>query len=127
MEFVAPCFALSPWRTGWVRLATIGAFVVFHLLLAASLSIGIFPVVSLAAWCAFLPRELWEVVLPQLTGRAAAVDGPDASPLHFSPWAQGFAALCLVYVLVFLARRTTQGATSMGSLLENSLVALICN
>lgn len=103
MEFVAPFFALSPWRTGWVRLATIAAFVAFHLSLAAGLSIGHFPAVSIAAWCAFLPRELWEDVLPRLTGRTASARGPEAPPLRFSRWAQGFAAVCGVYVLVFLA------------------------
>lgn len=58
-ELLGPFGAWS--RRGWVRGATVAAFVAFHLLgLAPALRLGNFPWICAVAWSLFLPAGFWE-------------------------------------------------------------------
>ena len=59
LELVGPFGAGS--RRGWLRCATVGAFVAFHLLgTGPALRLGIFPWICAVAWSLFLPPWFWE-------------------------------------------------------------------
>jgi hypothetical protein len=49
-----------PWRNRRIREAAIAAFIVLHLAIAATMSLGLFPWVSLLGWILFLPSETWD-------------------------------------------------------------------
>jgi hypothetical protein len=52
-----PLVSLRWWRA---RLGGVALFVGFHLFLEAAFAVGLFSLVSCAAWTAFLPAEFWE-------------------------------------------------------------------
>jgi Vitamin K-dependent gamma-carboxylase len=62
-ERLGPLLAFSPVATGPVRTATVALFFVFHLMLAASLDIGLFPFAAMVGWLVFLPGWFWDVLL----------------------------------------------------------------
>ncbi len=61
-EILAPCFAFVPWRTDWLRLATVAVLIGFHIVLMGAFDIGWFPLVCSVAWLAFLPGVFWEAL-----------------------------------------------------------------
>lgn len=63
LEFFGPFFAFSPILTGPLRFITATAFILFHLALGLTLTLGIFPYVCIAAWLAFLPSWFWDKIL----------------------------------------------------------------
>lgn len=58
-ETLAPLLMLSPWRNSMCRLAAVGFFWAFHLGVEATMQIGIFQFVGMAAWIAALPPLFW--------------------------------------------------------------------
>jgi len=60
VEIFGPLLVLSPWRNGTARLTAIGLFWTLHLGLQACQAIGVFQLVGLAAWLAFLPSAIWD-------------------------------------------------------------------
>jgi hypothetical protein len=58
-ELLGPFLAFVPVYTGAFRLLTIGMFWAFHLGLAATMNIGLFPLFSMVAWLPFLPAQAW--------------------------------------------------------------------
>lgn len=64
-EILGPFLAFSPIYTAQLRLVTIGLFAGFHLILALGFHIGMFPLVSMVGWLAFLPTLFWDRVLPE--------------------------------------------------------------
>lgn len=59
LEILAPCLLFLPWGAGRVRIALIATFIVFHLAIAATVTVGLFSYVAIAAWLAMLPTEFW--------------------------------------------------------------------
>ncbi|HYE07064.1 MAG TPA: HTTM domain-containing protein [Planctomycetota bacterium] len=55
LELFGPLLLFVPWRRDWFRAAAVVAFVAMHLAMAATLHLGIFPLVSVVAWIPFLP------------------------------------------------------------------------
>ncbi|QIF02454.1 hypothetical protein [Roseimicrobium sp. ORNL1] len=64
LEEVGPFLALSPPRYWRVRTVTVALFIGFHLALLPTLLIGWFPLVCIAAWTVFIPKEAWDYLLP---------------------------------------------------------------
>jgi hypothetical protein len=63
LEEIGPFLALAPSKFWRVRLTAVALFVAFHLvLLAPTLSIGLFPFVCVAAWIPFIPKEAWNAL-----------------------------------------------------------------
>jgi hypothetical protein len=52
----------SPYRTLWVRSITVILLMLMHAAFAASMNLGMFSAVSIAALCGFLPSELWDTL-----------------------------------------------------------------
>lgn len=67
LEFVGPIAAFVPVRWAWVRTGVAVSFMLFHAGLWVFMEIGIFPLVCIVAWFAFLPGAFWDAL-----GRAAA-------------------------------------------------------
>lgn len=59
-EMLVPALALIPTRRGRIRLAVVALFVVFHIGIALTLSVGWFSLVSILAWMLFLPPIFWD-------------------------------------------------------------------
>lgn len=59
LELAGPFLLISPLATDAVRMATITVFILFHLGLAASFHLGIFPWVSIVGLLALLPTGFW--------------------------------------------------------------------
>ena len=71
-ELLGPALLFSPWKTGWFRgLAALG-FIAFHLALFATLRIGLFPLVGIAAWIPVLPGGFWDGLLRRGPSHAPA-------------------------------------------------------
>jgi hypothetical protein len=74
LELLGPLLAISPFFTAPLRLLVAGSFIGFHLGLAATMWLDLFPWICIAAWCAFLPGVFWERVeawwAPTLKGSA---------------------------------------------------------
>ena len=60
IEMILPALALLPIWRGRLRLAIVGFFVLFHLGIAMTLSVGWFSLVSILAWTLFLPPIFWD-------------------------------------------------------------------
>ena len=58
-ELLGPFLAFVPVYTGAFRFLTIAMFWAFHLGLAATMNIGLFPLFSMVAWLPFLPAQAW--------------------------------------------------------------------
>lgn len=84
------CSVLLVLLTGRARTAFVGAFVAMHLGMAATMRLGLFPLVSVAALLPFLPPSVWDRVAPRSASLARWDDrlgaagslgtGPTASP-----------------------------------------------
>ncbi|MEZ6069235.1 MAG: HTTM domain-containing protein [Pirellulales bacterium] len=59
LELYGPLLLLVPWRQAWLRLLTIVLFVGMHLSFELTLTLGMFPWVSMTAWLALLPAVVW--------------------------------------------------------------------
>lgn len=60
LELLAPCLLWLPWRNGRMRLALIATFIVFHLAIAVTVTVGLFSYVAIIAWLALLPTGFWD-------------------------------------------------------------------
>jgi hypothetical protein len=77
LELLGPCLLFVPWRTARARVGLIVVFILFHLGIAATITVGLFPWVGVAAWLALLPTEVWRrksepAVAPRVTGSKLA-------------------------------------------------------
>ncbi len=78
LEFAGPIIVFSPWKTAILRLITTLVFWGFHVGLALTLTIGLFPPICMVGWLVFLPTEFWDYLarrLPTGLGRYAAQPG----------------------------------------------------
>jgi len=60
LEIVGPCLLFVPWKQDRVRVGLVIAFVAFHLGIAATITVGLFPWVGIAAWMAIVPGWVWD-------------------------------------------------------------------
>ncbi len=65
LEALGPLLAFVPWRTAWFRMATIAAFIFFHLFgINLTMELGLFQWTSSAIWLLFLPGLFWDRLAP---------------------------------------------------------------
>ena len=99
IELLGPCLAFVPFYTGTFRVLTIALFWAFHLGLAATMNIGLFPLFSMVAWLPFLPPQAWTWL--RVGGKT---DG-----LEHRSWRSRLATVIpivlIIYVLVLVAER----------------------
>ena len=60
LELVGPPLAFFPLATGRIRILLVLVFWLFHLGLATTLTLGIFPAICIACWLVYLPSEFWD-------------------------------------------------------------------
>lgn len=60
LELLGPLLAFSPWATSRIRILLVLSFWLFHLGLATTLMLGIFPWVCIACWIVYLPTAFWD-------------------------------------------------------------------
>ena len=80
LEWVGPLVAFIPVVTPIVRVPTVLLFMGMHLGFAATMSIGLFPIISCTSWVLYIPTAFWD--------RAAAWLGrrrPRELTIHFNP------------------------------------------
>lgn len=94
-----------PWRNGWWRMTVMAVYWAFHLGIAATMSIGLFPWICIAAWLALLPGGLWDWLLgpPSMTAKQPpASQSNRPGPHHWlRTIANGFCLLMLCTVALW--------------------------
>lgn len=72
MEYAVPIMLLLPLRSGWLR--TIGVLLIFslHVGILATMTVGLFPVISVASAMGILPTWFWEKVMVRIPIRVSA-------------------------------------------------------
>jgi hypothetical protein len=65
LELAGPLLAVSPILTSRTRTLAVVIFVGFHLGLAATMRLGIFPWICIAMWLALLPPSVWRLRVPR--------------------------------------------------------------
>lgn len=64
LEAFGPFFAFSPIWTGPLRMVTVIAFLIFHLIgLNLTMELALFPYICAVAWIVFIPKWFWDKVL----------------------------------------------------------------
>jgi hypothetical protein len=79
LELAGPCLLFVPWRTALFRVIAAAAFAAFHLGIAATITVGLFAWVGLAAWLAVLPSTFWDRIAAKSSHLSSAMSQP-ASP-----------------------------------------------
>ncbi len=64
LEALGPWLAFIPWRTARWRLLSAALFISFHAGLAVTMTLGLFPFLSITGWLVFLPGALWQRFSP---------------------------------------------------------------
>ena len=62
IEALVPLLLLSPWRTGWTRLAGAALAIPMHIGMMATLEVGLFSWIMMVWWLALLPAGVWDRV-----------------------------------------------------------------
>jgi hypothetical protein len=92
LEALGPWLAFIPWGTTRCRLLAAALFISFHTALAATMSLGLFPFISIAGWIVFLPGTLW-------------ARGEERPSFRRSPWpVNAAAAACFSLVVCWNLR-----------------------
>jgi hypothetical protein len=73
-EIAAPLLLLVPTRAAAPRLSCVAAFVAFHIGIGLAIDIGIFSLVCIVAWSAFLPPYTWDHVVPAVVQRFGVLE-----------------------------------------------------
>lgn len=60
LEFAGPLLAFVPWRNHWFRGIAIVSFTLFHVGLALTMTLYLFPWICIACWMLFLPTRFWD-------------------------------------------------------------------
>jgi hypothetical protein len=106
LELFGPCLLYLPWQTPRWRMIAAFVFASLHLGIAATITVGIFPWVGLAAWLALIPGQFWDRI-----GIVNKRNRPSTSPVPpLSPPFKGgglitacvFASLALVLYCNFI-------------------------
>ena len=60
IEFFGPLFLFIPFYTTFFRFATVITFILLHVTFDLGFELGIFPLLSVASWFAFIPTPIWD-------------------------------------------------------------------
>lgn len=99
LEAFGPFFAFSPMWTGPLRIATVVAFLIFHLIgLNLTMELALFPYVCAVAWIVFIPAWFWDKILK----KQELVSNSLISPPWRASWFSNFlASFFLVYITLW--------------------------
>lgn len=65
LELLGPILLLIPFFQRHIRLFVPFGFIGLHIGLLVTMDLGLFPLVCIACWCLFLPKKIWDIVLPR--------------------------------------------------------------
>lgn len=94
LEMFGPILLLLPFQQ--LRLACVGAFSLFHLIIGLFLEVGLFVPVGVVVWSAFLPARTWDRLTPTIDGVIRARIGSSSAKTvaltkaALSRWAASF-------------------------------------
>lgn len=97
LELLGPWIALLSFPFPRVRTGLVFGFILFHVGTAFVMEVGMFPWVSIAAWCALLPREFWQRVMNVPASLPRASMKIPASKLR---WLGNLAAAFALFLIV---------------------------
>lgn len=60
LEFAGPILAFFPWRNHWCRGIAIVSFALFHVGLALTMTLYLFPWICITCWMLFVPTRFWD-------------------------------------------------------------------
>jgi hypothetical protein len=122
LELIGPFVAIFCFDISRVRTFIVASYIVFHIGLGMCIELGIFPMVCIAGWLAFLPGVFWDNVTRRYGPRWAALIArlPShvtqccstwltrvrAQPLRLQLSRAGsfFAGFCLIYIVLWNVR-----------------------
>lgn len=130
LEIVGPILAFSPWKNAWCRCLVIGAFTLFHLGLALTMTLCLFPWICIASWLLFIPVPVWDWLEREGPLRRASAGGwsfaqnqadrirtwiparwrvtwftrPEQPQVRSAWWRQALVAVLFLYVVVWNVR-----------------------
>ncbi|MGE0607939.1 MAG: HTTM domain-containing protein [Pirellulales bacterium] len=81
LEWAGPLLLFCPIGMGRIRTAIVASFVGFHLGLAATMELGLFPFYCICYWLVFLPRGVWDKVEDFCRGLARR-ERINVTPIH---------------------------------------------
>jgi hypothetical protein len=99
-ELLGPLLLFIPWQTARLRMVAFTGFVLLHLGIAATMTVGLFSYAAIALWIGMLPSEFWERFA---AFRMREPVDESASPLRSLPGriGQGLAAtVCLASLAI---------------------------
>jgi hypothetical protein len=95
LELLGPVLLLA-WPAPRVRTSLVVLFMLFHLVSCATMTVGLFGYVGLAAWLAVVPREAWDLLgahkVPACKGPGAS-SAPESCAARWACLAAGTVAL----------------------------------
>jgi hypothetical protein len=91
MELLGPFVLFSSWATARWRMLAVVCCSIFHLAIAATITVGMFPFSAVACWMAMLPSEFWDWLG---IGRPAQSNSSGTPPLVPSFKGGGLSGLC---------------------------------
>lgn len=113
LELFVPFLLFIPWNIKWCRSLFIVLIIGFHLCIATTLFVGLFPVISIAALVGILPSEFWDKlntfdfyrsisqrVKSFFPSFAKTARGPD--PIQKGFWQSGYILKCSQAIIAFL-------------------------
>ncbi len=65
LELLGPIVVFVPFWNSRIRMAIVATFLLFHVGLAATMTLGLFPIICVVAWTVFLPAEFWDALRPR--------------------------------------------------------------
>lgn len=111
IEVIGIWLLLLPWRNAWWRIGLTLAYWLFHLGIATTMDIGLFPYICLVLWLPLLPTQLWQVLNTDAT--AANKDGANSQVGTLPAVINGFcylmAGVMLLHNLVNINELGLQG------------------
>jgi predicted DCC family thiol-disulfide oxidoreductase YuxK len=73
LELFAVAFLFSPFKTDWCRLLILPFLILLHVGFLLFMSLGLFPIVSIAGVLVFVPGLFWDKILPWWNARTSRV------------------------------------------------------
>ena len=98
LELLGPLLLFSPWATAWLRIVALAAFALFHVGIAATVTVGLFSYVAIAAWLALIPSSFYRSGV-RLADSEATTDSLNSQ--HPSPqWLRLTGSTCCLLALL---------------------------
>jgi hypothetical protein len=72
LEWLGPLLLLVPVRTSFFRCLAIGLFILLHIGFGLFFEIGIFPLLCISTWLAFLPSQVWDALEQRIYNKKRA-------------------------------------------------------